>query len=172
MDEITLTLEETCPRLAENAWRKAPNYAGETYYGYYALLSRHRDSDIAEKSNFQAAVSRLTRRHDEDEDAWIIVRSNHWAVGWVEVILIWQNAPSEIAFEAEDMLLEISQHPLLDEQLFSDMESEAVHDWWLQMSLKERIELCAQEEESIFAARRNDDIPDGVFYYLLERIDA
>ncbi|MFO7958193.1 MAG: hypothetical protein R6X33_13990 [Candidatus Brocadiia bacterium] len=93
-----------------NKWERAENYMGKDYSDYYVAYSKSRDASPLEKSNWDAFLKEL-----RDEDGVEIVRFNHWAVGWVEVILIHEDA-EEALNKAEDLSNEMAQYPLLDEE--------------------------------------------------------
>jgi hypothetical protein len=77
-----------------NLWETPPNYGGEDYFDYYIIAARHRDSGRAEEKKF-ARYCRFCGIKDPDDghdyekpDKVIIARARHWAVGWVEVLLV------------------------------------------------------------------------------------
>lgn len=100
-------------------WSYPPNYAGAEWYGYYVFLGRHRDSDELAESNFDVALDHLG---GEDGEKVVVVRENHWAVGWVEWIGIHQTA-KELVEKANEMLDYIVEcYPVLDEQHYSQLQ--------------------------------------------------
>ena len=94
------------------------NYLGQDFTDWFIFLSHSRDSDTLAKSNFRVAKKRL-----EKLPGVKIVSFNHWACGWVEVILIHKTAKKalDLARKMED---EIKDYPILDEEDFSNLESE------------------------------------------------
>ena len=52
---------------------------------WLTVLGQHCDSDCLERSNFVVAVDRLDQL---DTDCYAIESEGHWAVGWVETLLI------------------------------------------------------------------------------------
>ena len=100
-------------------WSRAENYIGESYFDYYVLLSRHRDSGLVEESNFWSALRML----NGESDTVKVIRSSHWAVGWIEVILIHESDKESVerGFEIEKAL---ESYPILDEDDFYERESE------------------------------------------------
>lgn len=99
------------------------------YFGdrpdWLVVLSRHRDSDISDQSNFDSALEMLG-----GEGEYVAVEeSSHWAVGWVRYIAI---APGRLG------LIEIAQgirdslegYPLLDEEDCSKREYEEYISSW------------------------------------------
>lgn len=138
-------------------WQHPSNYIGKQWNGYVSAgIGQTRDSSALERANFETARSALC-----DLPGVEIVSENHWACGWIEWIAI--PLCSFKALEiAQDLADRLKEYPCLDEQLWSDFESEEANDYWTHASKRERIRLCANAGESIFAARLPYP-PDGVF---------
>ena len=108
------------------------NKAGQpcAYFGesgdWLCAAGRSRDSDILEASNWQALINLLDKLGDEPE-AYRIESEGHWAVGWVETLLINPGHPEAIAI-AEKAHEDLEQYPILDEGLLSEMEIEMERD--------------------------------------------
>ncbi len=94
-------------------WNRADNYIGESYYDYYVLLSRCRDSGIVEESNFQSALKAL----NNESDTVKVIRAKHWAVGWIEVILIHESDKDSIE-KGNEIEKALESYPILDEDDF------------------------------------------------------
>ena len=117
-------------RMKKWVWPK--NYGGAEWHGYYVFLSRTRDSDILEDSNFAVALAALggeTGFDDDDIAAVAVVREGHWACGWVEWIAIHETAIDKIAI-AEKLLERLENYPILDEEDFSEREYEECAEYW------------------------------------------
>ena len=90
-------------------------HSGGSYFGdrpdWLILAGQHRDSDYLERSNFrvaeQLAVVALGR------ESVAIERSGHWAVGWIEYVVLAPSAASERL--AEDIRGRLEDYPILDE---------------------------------------------------------
>ena len=121
-----------------------------------------RESDILSESNFASALRTLGGESETVE----VHRFRHWAVGWFEIILVHPDREDEIN-EMEGALLD---YPVLDESDWSEREYEAIQDYWDNMDLSDRVELCAENGESIFAARHNSPPLGDVYDYLRERV--
>jgi hypothetical protein len=97
-------------------------------------------------------------------------RAGHFAVGWVEYLMIRADAPDELRTRAGEMLLcNLADYAVLDDDRWSKAEHEAVCAYWAQCSVKERVEYLQEADISIFAARR-DELPqddDGALYQRL-----
>ncbi len=100
-------------------WSRTENYIGESYNDYYVLLSRHRDSGLVEESNFQSALKAL----NGESDTVKVVRSSHWAVGWIETILIHESDKESID-KGNEIEKALESCPILDEDDFYERESE------------------------------------------------
>ena len=140
------------------------NKAGHpcAYWGdhghWLVVVGRHRESDVLERSNFQVAQERLEKI---DPDCCVVESETHWAVGWVEHLLV-DPANARAVQEAEAMREAIEEYPILDEDHFSNLEHEEAAEYWAGMSIRGRVEACQESGVSIFAARRNyvDDSAD------------
>lgn len=99
-----------------------------SYWGDYAdwlcVAGRSRDSDLLEESNFTVARERL---ETIDSDGIAVESENHWAVGWVETLLVDPNKPDLVA-EAEWIRSAIEDYPILDESDYLDRQVEAAQE--------------------------------------------
>jgi len=114
------------------------NYIGDTdIKDMLVFLGQNRDSDILSKSNFQVALERLG-----GESNTVQIHSfNHWACGWIELILI--NPINEDAvYEANKMLSEINRYPVLDDSHYSKLEYDTTNEYWQSCSQWEKARLC------------------------------
>ena len=101
-------------------WQYASNYGGEDFSDHYVVYTQHRDSDTLERSNFRVLVREL---EDAYPESTYIARSGHWAVGWVEQLLIEETNYNALAL-AEILLEKINDYPVLDEFDWSDLQVE------------------------------------------------
>lgn len=92
------------------------NYAGKDLSTMVAVpVSQNRDSDSMDHSNFRVALRRLG-----GESATVQVhRFGHWAVGWVENLLI-DPRDAEAVLEAARITSDLARYPLLDEQDYTE----------------------------------------------------
>lgn len=87
-------------------------------------VSITRDAQPIDQSNFVAAQCIL----DEAGAEYQIVRFGHWAVGWVEHILV---APSEPGLTvAGEIVCALADYPILDEADLSERETEDQWESW------------------------------------------
>ena len=121
-------------------WSRTENYFGETYYDYYVLLSRHRDSGLVEESNFQSALKML----NGESDTVKVIRAKHWLCGWVEMILIHESDKESID-KGNEIEKALENYPILDEDDFYERESEKREE--LIEELRKVVDKNATEEE-------------------------
>ena len=105
-------------------WSRTENYIGKSYNDYYVLLSHHRDSGLIEESNFQSALKAL----NGESDTVKVVRAKHWAVGWIEMILIHESDKESID-KGNEIEKALENYPILDEDDFYERESEKRDEW-------------------------------------------
>jgi hypothetical protein len=110
-------------------------------------VSRNRDSGPLEESNFNAALLEL----GGESELVQVHRFGHWGNGWFELILV--DPTSDKAIVAEEIEASLEDYPVLDDSDFSAREWEAAEEYYANMSLRERMEVCQEYGESIFAAR-------------------
>ena len=131
-------------------WTHPDCYAGATWEEYYVLLGRHRDSDSISRSNFTVALKRL----GGESETVIVARASHWAVGWVEELLIHESDSKAIA-QGNAILAKIEDYPVLDEEAHSQLEWDEAAEYWERSSVSNRLEMIQRAGGiSIFAARR------------------
>lgn len=154
-----------------NLWVYPKNYHGADWSDYYVILGQHRDSDILTRCNWKAATETLEAlaeqldAFDDDGDSYLqIAHDSHWAVGWCDTLLVHKDAPTQLIAEAERIVKQLRDYPVLDENLFSEMEETEANETWNYFSLRERIELCAEAGISIFHARHKYYPWDDVGY--------
>jgi hypothetical protein len=91
--------------------------------------------------------------------------ASHWAVGWVEYIMLREDAPPELIAIVEEVKHDLDGYPVFDDDHYSQMSWDIKCEYWENMSIKERMYYCKQADVSIFAARRNI-IPEDVDQYI------
>lgn len=110
---------------------------------WYVTLARTRDSDTLERANFDVAQAELERASLVIGVDWDIERFNHWAVGWVDYLIVAPDHETSIATDstddwdwdepglivvsqarllAERWLDRLADYPILDEEVFSAVE--------------------------------------------------
>lgn len=108
------------------------NRAGQpsAYWGdhgaWLAVLGQSRDSAALEKSNFRVACKMLA---EVDDDCYHVDSENHWAVGWVETLLVDPSNAAAVAV-AEDIQRALADYPVLDDSDYSELETEECDENW------------------------------------------
>lgn len=162
--------------LQDRKWQRPDYYGGFNPEGDFVILTRHRDSDLVEDTNYVAACDLLKAEDYDDGDLYegpedldperpnvYTFRAGHWAVGWVEYLMVRADAPEDVLEAAGDIVCSLEYYPVLDDEELSRREWEETEEAWRWLSRRERIELCTKIGASIFAARR-DEVPRGNGY--------
>lgn len=104
-------------------WKHSSNYMGADYTEYFMLIDHNRDSGILAESNWHSAIKILNAKNAKYQ----IVRFSHWAVGWIEMILIHQSEQTAIdaGNEIERVL---SEYAVLNDEDFSNREWDAISE--------------------------------------------
>ncbi len=134
-------------------------YWGERGHWFIAA-AQHRDSDCLTRSNFRSfksALKEFDSWQSNDEGAYCVESFNHWAVGWVEYLLV--NPECKAAIELADKLREkLKDYPVLDENDFSNLENDEANEVWRNCySPSERIKYI-REHTSQFEFRGFSDM--------------
>lgn len=156
-------------RLQEYRWVHPEYYAGFSPSRSYVVAQMHRDSDALQRANYRVIRDRLIDAYRAalgaaadpglcaDEEADLIEwEARHWAVGWVRTLAVNFDAPTEVLDEMAGILDELEAYPILDEELYSEMEADEVQETWAIGSIADRIAWLADAGCSIFAARRDE----------------
>lgn len=156
---------ETLETIARNpsGWDSESNYIGAPlaqFNSLYVVMTRNRDSGLLTECNWEEALRRLG---GESENV-IVHRFGHWACGWWEALCVTQAKYNE----GNAIVKELEDYPVLNEDQFSEREYEAAQEYWEQLSLRERVELCQKADVSIFSARYGW-IPQDDSGYIFER---
>lgn len=125
------------------------NYMGDDLSDLLrAPVSRTRDSDLLDESNFATALDLL----GGESDTVRVHRFGHWACGWYELLLIDPRDTVAVGI-AEKLADRLASYPVLNEDHFSDLEWSTATRYWDDMSLRDRIDALARSGGSIFSAR-------------------
>lgn len=91
-------------------------------------FSQHRDSDALERSNFRVIRADLERDFPDDVDD---IRCDHWAVGWIDHLLVRVLDDSGEVTPAWRRVCEwldaLADYPVADESDLSELEYD---EWW------------------------------------------
>lgn len=122
-----------------------------------------RDCDALGRSNFDAMLKLLGGESDTVQ----IERSSHWACGWIDRIII-DPANTHAVSVAEAARAELADYPVLDEDLYSEYETDEANEVWESCySDKERVKWLREHEgdtyvrslAGLFAAARGRWFP-------------
>jgi len=163
-------------------WKIPPDYGGQTWYGWYAIISQNRDSGCLERSNYRTVLERLRKYNSElqaenidsrnaeydsvGDDTVTDTRQGHWAVGWVEVIFVHSSNAAAVTI-AQDILDALEDYPVVDDEDFSNLEYEEMSKYWSHCGMRQRIQECSDAGVSIFAARREYPLPGRLEEHLI-----
>ena len=95
-------------------------YIGPRYDDYYIITGHSRDSKILEESNYQTIKEYLSKNLIN----FIEVSFNHWAVGWIETLMIQEDDIQGIEFINDNILDRLEDYPIFDEEDFYKREYE------------------------------------------------
>lgn len=104
-----------------------------------APISRTRDSDCLNESNFEECLAALGGESEDVE----VHRFGHWGPGWFEIILIRPDSPAQRI--AEDIADALANYPVINDEDFSRREWEAYEEAWNNWGHKEFVDRVADE---------------------------
>lgn len=156
------------------------NYCGATWYGYYDVEGRHRDSGVLTNSNWDCWVKWLTEllgpegrvigQETEEQErafpgggerddvfAWTICRESHWAVGWIEVIRVHSSVDPEVLRQIDEKLDDLDGYPVFDELHFSEAELNEYNKCWYEYGARDEF---IREIRKAFTEGRTDSDED------------
>lgn len=159
-------------------WEHPESYAGFNPVGDYVVYTRNRDSTILENCNYELIFDELKKLCTDDwpenpdiesgkENYVYDFRAGHWAIGWVEYLLVRQDAPDNIKQLAGEIVCALSYYPIYDDEYYSYRRDEEITEYWDKIGLREKIDWCKESDISIFSAR-SDDIPEKVYDAMCE----
>jgi hypothetical protein len=160
----------------EFTWKHPDSYGGFSPDGDYLILSRHRDSELLDRVNWEVACESLKAeaydggaRHFADRPNAYHWRAGHWAVGWIEYLCVRADAPESVLTEAGEIVCALADYSILSDDRYSEAEFEAVCDYWANLGTDDRVQYLQSAGLCIFAARR-DTLPDDPTGALRERL--
>lgn len=105
---------------------------------WLVVAIKHRDSDCLTRSNFRCLVAMLAGKESkhagakgstELNDSVAIEEASHWAVGWVQYLILDPNAKELVAL-VENQLEKLEGYPVVNEDDFSELETEEANEVW------------------------------------------
>lgn len=124
-------------------------------------ISRTRDSGPLADSNVDAALEILGGESDTVE----LHRFGHWGPGWFEMIIVHPDRYRDV----EDIAAKLENYPVLNEDDYAEREWEQVCESWENLDMRSRIRILADNNVSIFAARR-DEFPPDPYGHIYDRM--
>ena len=134
-------------------YKRPSNYMGATWFGYFDVAGRNRDSDVLTNSNFECWVDFLINLlgpadteigtetepqsrstfGDEESDAiynWTICRESHWACGYIEIIRVHESVGHDKLAAIDAQLARLDDYPVFNEDHFSQAEDAERQSSW------------------------------------------
>jgi len=99
-----------------------------------------RDSGILERSNFKTLLELLGGESKDVE----ICNFGHWACGWFKIIIL-NPENQELIGTAEKIEKQLDEYPILDEDNYSQLENEEMHECWESFACEEFIYKMGKE---------------------------
>lgn len=99
------------------------------------MFSTHRDAETLDRSNWETLLKRFNAEFGaEDESTWHIERFNHWAVGYVEYLIVTvynvdTHETSQPFNFMVDQLAYMDDYIVLDEDHLSQLESDELYEY-------------------------------------------
>lgn len=157
-------------KIALTLWKRPSNYMGEDFDDYYVGPGQSRDSDVLERANFEAALKMLGGENEPDV---IVEHASHWAVGYVEQILVHKDSDKVAILEGIESSLK--SYPVLDDDLYRGMQEDQkekdMDSWAMEDSINilglEKNEAGLWENEegySITDSNLNEIVSDNLDY--------
>jgi hypothetical protein len=134
-----MLIDEARSVLECKVWSHPDSYEGYSPDGDYIIYSRHRDSGILDESNYELILQELRALIPEswegDSDPQCEApchdfRASHWAVGWLEHIIVKASAPEDMIIRAAEIIEALDDYPVYNEMDYSDRQYKAVCDYW------------------------------------------
>lgn len=173
-------------------WERPPHYVGYDWRNWYPVISQVPTSgDLLAESNFATALERLEAVASEGSNEIAEVdcdmesepvacvqtaHERHWAVSWVETVMVHKNAPQAVIGEADAIVKALDSYPVLDEDDWSCREWGWFSEQWDSMSVKERVELVQECHgytlRDCLSCRDNSGgrLGDSVHHFVYERL--
>jgi len=159
-------------------WEYPADYMGTDYEGYYILYSMNRDSDHLTISNFETILKlfedigvNVVEDYDMSSDkhpSVINVRMKHWLVGWIDTIMIHEDASSVIWDQVESINNSLSDYPVLDDDDFYQKESDIINESY-DSYIKDEFTDIIKKHYDLYDIEEKDSVMSK--WYLDELID-
>lgn len=120
-----MAISAEMPRLIE-LFRTDGAYFGDRG-DWFVAYAVHRDSDALERSNFRVLKRDLEAR-DPTGEAVAVERARHWAVGWIDYLLV-DPACTPLVEQAAEWRRRLTDYPVADEMDWSELEYEELVEY-------------------------------------------
>lgn len=130
------------------------DYIGPDYREYFILYGRHRDSNNREESNWRSILKYLEKK---PEVKYIIFRASHWAVGWVEQILIRQDDNISVS-AGNEIVATLSEYPVFNDDDYSNLQWEKARE--IQKEIRNNIENLDDRKQLHWGRQFNEKMTD------------
>ncbi len=155
-----------------NRWKRPECYIGATWEGYYvAPCGLSRDSDCLARANWEAQNKALLPLGADIPDSYwglsspVVVTENHWACGWISWLAIHETNEAALR-KADELAGRLENHPVLDEQALSQIESELYFlDW--RSGMGKDFAKCVRDSFRVAGSKFSDRLTD----FLSEHLD-
>lgn len=127
-------------------WETPSHYVGHNPTGDYALHAIARDASILDQSNHVAWLA-LCAKHDPECNDWYTFRASHWIFGWIEYLILKQSATAEFVHACEELTCALSEFPVANDELYSEMQHDAAHSYLEGLDGEELEELQKEANE-------------------------
>ena len=107
--------------LEQYRWHRSNNYGGQDLTQYFRVLGRSRDSGLLETSNWEVGKTEF----EQFDSGWEVFGFNHWAVGWIDELMVHEDASEAVLVLAANIRGQLEDYPILDEEDHSRREYEA-----------------------------------------------
>lgn len=136
-------------------WKTPQHYSGTQWHDYfYAGVGQSRDSDVLERTNFASMLDAL----GGESSTVIVSRAGHWAVGWVEAILIHESDSKSLRI-ADEIAKQLEGYPVIDDMAYSEACQEEVnstYEFYLSDFRKTVCEMAGLEFDSLSKAEQDE----------------
>lgn len=118
--------------LKKHRWQPPANYGGYSPEGDYLIYTKWRDSRSLSRSNYECILKSLqdcVKRNNAEASIYAF-RASHWAVGYVDHIVMRQSAPKAVLEHAACIFSCLEEYPVFDEDHYGELEQEAALAVW------------------------------------------
>ena len=178
-----LNIDQAREILQKHLWERPECYGGFNPEGDYLIYSKHRDSRLLERVNYDEILSELTKfeetipgRPDDRVISGTYRRdtigtwsyewtAKHWAVGHIDYIMVSGDSPDEMLILAAEIVRAMDAYPVFDEDAYSEAELGEGDIAWKDADMDTRRQWC-KDVGLHHNCARNEFIPPEVFDWI------